>query len=75
MPFLLLMFVPQTHDKNESSTRNKSIRIGTILLFLFTTASFAQKQFTISGTLKDAQTGETLIGATIRIKELPQYSG
>lgn len=56
------------------STRNKSIWICTVILFLFTTASFAQKQFTISGTIKDAQTGETLIGATLRIKELPQIA-
>ncbi|WP_345210708.1 TonB-dependent receptor [Mucilaginibacter gynuensis] len=34
--------------------------------------SYAQKRFTISGTLKDLSTGETLIGATVRIKELPQ---
>lgn len=50
---------------------NKLIWLGS-LLFLFTTGSFAQKKITISGTLKDARTGETLIGATIRIKELPQ---
>lgn len=56
------------------STRNKSIWLCTVILFLFTTASFAQKQFTISGTIKDAQTGETLIGATLRIKELPQIA-
>lgn len=52
----------------------KSIWISNIILLLFTTASFAQKKFTISGTLRDAQTGETLIGATIRIKELPQIA-
>ncbi len=34
---------------------------------------YAQKHYSISGTLKDAATGETLIGATVRIKELPQY--
>lgn len=34
----------------------------------------AQKNYTISGTVKDAATGETLIGATIRLKELP-HSG
>jgi TonB dependent receptor/CarboxypepD_reg-like domain/TonB-dependent Receptor Plug Domain len=42
---------------------------------LFTTFySFGQKKFTISGTIKDEATGETLIGATIRLKELPQNS-
>ena len=43
-----------------------------ILLFSIPAlSSFAQKKFTISGTIKDAATGETLIGATVRIKELP----
>jgi len=43
-----------------------------IIFFFFTvfTAS-AQKKFTINGTLKDASTGETLIGATVKIQELP----
>src|SRR3982750_340585 len=36
------------------------------LLFL-STSIFAQKKFTLSGTIRDAGTGETLIGATIRI--------
>lgn len=47
----------------------------TLLLFLFSLIvlpSFGQKRFTISGTIKDNATGETLIGATVRIKELPQ---
>lgn len=39
---------------------------------LFTLSCFGQKKFTINGTIKDGLTGETLIGATIRIKELPQ---
>jgi len=46
-----------------------------LLLFLFlltALSSFAQKKFIISGTIKDEVTGETLIGATVRIKELPQ---
>lgn len=46
------------------------------LLFAFflltTSTSFAQKKFTISGTIKDEATGEQLIGASIRIKEIPQ---
>lgn len=33
---------------------------------------FAQKKFTISGIIRDAATGETMIGATIRVKELAQ---
>ncbi|TSJ43958.1 TonB-dependent receptor [Mucilaginibacter corticis] len=32
----------------------------------------AQKQYTINGTIKDAATGETLIGATVRLQELQQ---
>ncbi|QXU40603.1 TonB-dependent receptor [Pedobacter sp. D749] len=36
--------------------------------FLFlSTSIFAQKKFTLSGTIRDAGTGETLIGATVRI--------
>lgn len=47
------------------------------LLFLFffllmANTSFAQKKYTVSGTIKDEATGEQLIGATIRIKEIPQ---
>ncbi|MDB5024231.1 MAG: TonB-dependent receptor [Mucilaginibacter sp.] len=42
------------------------------LLLLITLCSFGQKKYTISGTIKDGSTGEQLIGATIRIKELPQ---
>ncbi|SEM81254.1 Outer membrane receptor proteins, mostly Fe transport [Mucilaginibacter gossypiicola] len=40
-------------------------------LCLISTA-YGQKKVTISGTIKDATTGETLIGASVRIKELPQ---
>ena len=42
------------------------------ILLLLSVASFGQKKYTISGTIKDESTGEQLIGATIRIKELPQ---
>jgi hypothetical protein len=39
-----------------------------LLLFVFTcTLSIAQNKYTISGTIRDASTGETLIGATIKI--------
>lgn len=44
-----------------------------ILAFIFlliSVTSFAQKKFTISGIIRDATTGETLIGATVRIQEL-----
>lgn len=45
--------------------------LSSILLFLSITC-FGQKKFTVNGIVKDELTGETLIGATIRIKELPQ---
>jgi hypothetical protein len=39
-----------------------------LLLFVFIcTLSIAQNKYTISGTIRDASTGETLIGATIKI--------
>lgn len=37
--------------------------------------TFAQKRYTLSGTVTDISTGETLIGATIKLKELPQSGG
>jgi hypothetical protein len=43
----------------------------TIFFFFTVFAASAQKKFTINGTLKDASTGETLIGATVKIQELP----
>jgi len=42
------------------------------ILLLLSVACFGQKKYTLSGTIKDESTGETLIGATVRIKELPQ---
>jgi hypothetical protein len=45
-----------------------------LFFFFLLTAipAFSQKKYTISGIVKDENTGEQLIGATIRIKELPQ---
>ena len=60
---------------NKPFPRINSPRLKTLfcLLFLFISfPSFAQKKFTISGNIKDAATGEGLIGATVRIKELSQ---
>nr|WP_199157714.1 TonB-dependent receptor [Pedobacter sp. ASV2] len=37
------------------------------LLFLLGSSSIAQNKFTLSGTIRDASTGETLIGATIKL--------
>ncbi|MEJ5091266.1 TonB-dependent receptor [Sphingobacterium faecium] len=44
------------------------------LLVSLTHLSIAQKRYTISGTITDVSSGETLIGATIRLQELPQSS-
>jgi CarboxypepD_reg-like domain/TonB-dependent Receptor Plug Domain len=42
----------------------------TALLFLVPLFSFAQKNFTVSGTIKDAKNGEYLIGATVYLPDL-----
>ncbi|MCB9335519.1 MAG: TonB-dependent receptor [Flavobacteriales bacterium] len=48
------------------------MRLVAVLVFLlFTFQLFAQEKFTVSGTIKDAQNGEDLIGVTIFVKELP----
>ncbi|MEN9347510.1 MAG: TonB-dependent receptor [Flavobacteriales bacterium] len=44
-------------------------------LFLSTTGLFAQNKYTISGEVKDASTGESLIGAIVSIKELGKGVG
>jgi len=43
-----------------------------LLSVLLMPGAYAQKQYTINGTIKDAATGETLIGATVRLQELQQ---
>ncbi|MDB5124096.1 MAG: TonB-dependent receptor [Mucilaginibacter sp.] len=43
-----------------------------IFLFFAVFSAFGQKKYTISGIIKDKATGEQMIGATVRIKELPQ---
>ena len=49
----------------------KSLQYYLLYLFLlFEITGFAQQKFTISGFIKDAKTGENLIGATVTIKEL-----
>ncbi|GAB3522567.1 TonB-dependent receptor [Emticicia fontis] len=43
-----------------------------IIIFISSTLrGFTQTKFTISGTVKDAKTGELMIGASIRVKQLP----
>ncbi len=46
-------------------------RIFLLSLMFFSGAVFAQDKYTISGTISDAETGETMIGAAVLIKELP----
>ena len=43
-----------------------------LLSLFFTQYSFAQEQFTLSGTISEAETGETLIGATVNVATLNQ---
>ncbi|WP_449438017.1 TonB-dependent receptor [Pedobacter steynii] len=48
------------------------------LLFAFTLIPFlssAQQRYAISGTVRDASTGETLIGATVKLQSATQNSG
>ncbi|MES2807495.1 MAG: TonB-dependent receptor [Bacteroidota bacterium] len=40
------------------------------LILFFADTALAQKNYTINGTIKDAATGETLIGATVKLLEL-----
>jgi hypothetical protein len=44
----------------------------TTLISFFSINAFAQNRYTISGAIKDAASGETLIGATVKLRELPQ---
>lgn len=44
-------------------------RIALFLLFLLTSTAFAQQTVTLSGTVKDATSGEVLIGATVFARE------
>jgi hypothetical protein len=41
-----------------------------IVLCLFLVKAYSQEKYTISGIISDAETGETMIGATISVKEL-----
>ncbi|MDO7743754.1 MAG: carboxypeptidase-like regulatory domain-containing protein, partial [Pedobacter sp.] len=52
----------------------KSLICLVFLLYSFSPAS-AQQKFTISGTIRDAATGETLIGATVKIQGATQTFG
>ena len=56
----------------QTRTSRKQALTGILLVIIFNASAYAQKRFIISGTMKDALTGETLIGATVKIKEIPQ---
>ena len=43
-----------------------------LLILITTQSATAQKRCTVSGTIKSATTGETLIGASIRLKDIVQ---
>jgi len=60
-------------NKQISFLRHALIK-GAVCLFLILAAipASAQKKYTISGTIKDAATGEVLIGATVKLKEITQ---
>lgn len=47
-----------------------SLIVTVILVSGLNQVSFAQEKFTISGTVKDARNGETMIGSTVYIEEL-----
>ncbi|PTT03880.1 hypothetical protein DBR11_01100 [Pedobacter sp. HMWF019] len=45
------------------------------LTFLFIPELFAQQKYTLSGTIRDAATGETLIGATVKLQNADHTFG
>jgi hypothetical protein len=45
------------------------------LFLIFGLHAFGQKKYTVSGVLRDAATGETLIGANVRVVGLPNSGG
>ncbi|MEQ9168641.1 MAG: TonB-dependent receptor [Fulvivirga sp.] len=45
-------------------------KIYIFIMCTFSSVTFAQETYTISGVISDAQTGETMIGATVLVKEL-----
>lgn len=45
-----------------------------VMLLMISSFAFAQKKYTISGTIRDQRSGETLIGATILLKGNSNYS-
>ncbi len=50
---------------------HKKIAIINLLLLLSTTVLFAQSNYTVSGTVKQKSSGETLLGVTVSIVEKP----
>ena len=64
-----LTFEPRGTSLKKSAMHLK-IRLFLLVCFLNCVASFAQEKFTISGTISDANSNETLIGVNIYIPEL-----
>lgn len=50
--------------------RPMQLKLLTIIFCLFSISSFSQKRFTLSGTISDKSSNETLIGVTVAIQEL-----
>ena len=48
----------------------KKLLIFFVVIISFTYSSFAQSKFTISGYIKDASSGENLLGASVLVKEI-----
>src|SRR5687768_2385161 len=49
----------------------KKIVLAPLLLFLSTTLVLAQQSYSVSGTVKEKASGETLTGATVTVVEKP----
>lgn len=56
----------------EFKRRSVCFSIVLSLMMLCSSASFAQTKYTVSGVIRDSQTGESLVGATINVVDLKQ---
>lgn len=70
MKFIKYLSVSFLHLHNFHTMYKSTINI--LLLFLLTASTLGAQgiKFTISGTIKDKKNGETIIGATVQVKEL-----
>lgn len=62
-------FCKKINHLNQSTMNIITQRCLTAIFILFFTAAFSQEKFTLSGTVSDNSSNETLIGANIYIKE------